>query len=70
METELLITVLDHDLVGSDDHIGETRIDLENRFYSHHRATCGLAIYYDKSVLHLHSHNLNIVATQIQSNHP
>ncbi|XP_044517518.1 fer-1-like protein 4 [Gracilinanus agilis] len=46
-ETELLVAVFDHDLVGSDDLIGETRIDLENRFYSHHRAHCGLASHYD-----------------------
>uniref|UniRef100_A0AAY4DVA5 C2 domain-containing protein n=1 Tax=Denticeps clupeoides TaxID=299321 RepID=A0AAY4DVA5_9TELE len=48
LETDLTLFVYDHDLVGSDDLIGETRIDLENRFYSHHRAGCGLALYYDK----------------------
>ncbi|XP_070758115.1 fer-1-like protein 4 [Enoplosus armatus] len=47
LDTELVITVMDHDLVGSDDVIGETRVDLENRFYSRHRACCGLALYYD-----------------------
>ncbi|KAM9410752.1 fer-1-like protein 4 isoform 2-T2 [Pholidichthys leucotaenia] len=47
LETELIITVKDHDFVGVDDIIGETRIDLENRFYSRHRASCGLALYYD-----------------------
>uniref|UniRef100_A0A4W6CNI3 Fer-1 like family member 4 n=1 Tax=Lates calcarifer TaxID=8187 RepID=A0A4W6CNI3_LATCA len=47
LETELFVTVLDHDLVGADDVIGETRVDLENRFYSRHRASCGLALYYD-----------------------
>ncbi|XP_042370721.1 fer-1-like protein 4, partial [Plectropomus leopardus] len=47
METELVVTVMDHDIIGSDDVIGETRVDLENRFYSRHRATCGLALYYD-----------------------
>ncbi|XP_039653756.1 fer-1-like protein 4 [Perca fluviatilis] len=47
LETELVISVMDHDLIGSDDFIGETRVDLENRFYSHHRASCGLALYYD-----------------------
>uniref|UniRef100_G1RH00 Fer-1 like family member 4 (pseudo n=1 Tax=Nomascus leucogenys TaxID=61853 RepID=G1RH00_NOMLE len=46
-ETELTVAVFDHDLVGSDDLIGETHIDLENRFYSHHRANCGLASQYD-----------------------
>uniref|UniRef100_A0A3B3D8C6 Fer-1 like family member 4 n=1 Tax=Oryzias melastigma TaxID=30732 RepID=A0A3B3D8C6_ORYME len=44
LETELIISVMDHDLIGSDDIIGETRIDLENRFYSRHRASCGLAL--------------------------
>ncbi|XP_066527462.1 fer-1-like protein 4 [Hoplias malabaricus] len=48
LETELSLSVFDHDLVGLDDVIGETRIDLENRFYSRHRALCGLASYYDK----------------------
>ncbi|KAM9758875.1 fer-1-like protein 4 [Menidia menidia] len=47
LETELAVIVMDHDLVGSDDVIGETRVDLENRFYSRHRASCGLACYYD-----------------------
>uniref|UniRef100_A0A2K6GWG7 C2 domain-containing protein n=1 Tax=Propithecus coquereli TaxID=379532 RepID=A0A2K6GWG7_PROCO len=46
-EPELTIAVFDHDLLGSDDLIGETHIDLENRFYSHHRANCGLAAQYD-----------------------
>ena len=50
LETELVIMVMDHDLVGSDDVIGETRVDLENRFYSRHRASCGLARYYDTLV--------------------
>ncbi|XP_076179646.1 otoferlin isoform X3 [Ptiloglossa arizonensis] len=45
----LTIQVLDWDLVGADDMIGETKIDLENRFYSRHRATCGLANRYDES---------------------
>ncbi|XP_073325341.1 fer-1-like protein 4 [Pagrus major] len=47
LETELVVRVLDHDLVGADDVIGETHVDLENRFYSRHRASCGLALYYD-----------------------
>jgi Ca2+-dependent lipid-binding protein len=38
----LTIQIYDWDLVGSDDMVGETKIDLENRFYSRHRATCGL----------------------------
>ncbi|TRY61213.1 hypothetical protein TCAL_10928 [Tigriopus californicus] len=43
----LSVSVLDWDLLGSDDLIGETKIDLENRFYSRHRATCGIAARYD-----------------------
>ncbi|CAH0768231.1 unnamed protein product [Bemisia tabaci] len=46
-DSMLTIQVLDWDLVGSDDLIGETRIDLENRFYSRHRATCGLSRKYE-----------------------
>uniref|UniRef100_A0A8C6Y7W7 C2 domain-containing protein n=1 Tax=Naja naja TaxID=35670 RepID=A0A8C6Y7W7_NAJNA len=47
IESELTISIFDHDLVGSDDLIGETKIDLENRFYSNHRANCGVASQYD-----------------------
>lgn len=47
-DSMLTIHVYDWDLLGSDDLIGETRIDLENRFYSKHRATCGLAYKYEE----------------------
>ncbi|XP_008687544.2 fer-1-like protein 6 [Ursus maritimus] len=43
----LSILIYDHDLIGTDDLIGETRIDLENRFYSRHRAICGLQSQYE-----------------------
>ncbi|XP_057414217.1 otoferlin isoform X3 [Balaenoptera acutorostrata] len=46
MESLLTVAVYDWDLVGTDDLIGETKIDLENRFYSKHRATCGIAQTY------------------------
>ncbi|XP_077008460.1 otoferlin isoform X7 [Tamandua tetradactyla] len=46
MESMLTVAVYDWDLVGTDDLIGETKIDLENRFYSKHRATCGIAQAY------------------------
>uniref|UniRef100_W5MRD6 C2 domain-containing protein n=1 Tax=Lepisosteus oculatus TaxID=7918 RepID=W5MRD6_LEPOC len=46
-KTELMIQILDHDLVGSDDLIGETKIDLENRYYSRHYACCGLQRTYN-----------------------
>jgi hypothetical protein len=47
-DSMLTIQIFDWDLVGSDDLIGETRIDLENRFYSKHRALCGLARKYEE----------------------
>uniref|UniRef100_A0A8C5TJ51 Otoferlin n=1 Tax=Malurus cyaneus samueli TaxID=2593467 RepID=A0A8C5TJ51_9PASS len=46
MESMLTVSVYDWDLVGTDDLIGETKIDLENRYYSKHRATCGVAQTY------------------------
>uniref|UniRef100_A0A672PYC4 Fer-1-like protein 6 n=1 Tax=Sinocyclocheilus grahami TaxID=75366 RepID=A0A672PYC4_SINGR len=45
-ESLLSILIYDYDTVGGDDLIGETQIDLENRFYSRHRATCGLPTEY------------------------
>ncbi|XP_058469611.1 otoferlin isoform X2 [Solea solea] len=46
MESMLTVSVYDWDLVGTDDLIGETKIDLENRFYSKYRATCGISANY------------------------
>ncbi|XP_041105709.1 otoferlin-like isoform X1 [Polyodon spathula] len=46
MESMLTVSIVDWDLVGSDDLIGETKIDLENRFYSKQRANCGIAQTY------------------------
>ncbi|XP_023661455.1 fer-1-like protein 6 isoform X2 [Paramormyrops kingsleyae] len=45
-ESLLTVFIYDHDMIGTDDLIGETRIDLENRFYTRHRATCGLPSEY------------------------
>ncbi|XP_011877854.1 PREDICTED: otoferlin-like [Vollenhovia emeryi] len=39
----LEIQVWDFDATTADDLIGVTRIDIENRFYSRHRAHCGIA---------------------------
>ncbi|CAG9763070.1 unnamed protein product [Ceutorhynchus assimilis] len=44
----LTVQIFDWDLVGSDEMVGETKIDLENRFYSKHRATCGLPEKYEE----------------------
>lgn len=46
MESMLTVAIYDWDLVGTDDLIGETKIDLENRYYSKHRATCGVSQTY------------------------
>uniref|UniRef100_A0A8C4SZ29 Fer-1 like family member 6 n=1 Tax=Erpetoichthys calabaricus TaxID=27687 RepID=A0A8C4SZ29_ERPCA len=46
MESLLSVVIYDYDMIGTDDLIGETKIDLENRFYTQHRATCGLAKQY------------------------
>ncbi|KAJ0070169.1 hypothetical protein NL108_002479 [Boleophthalmus pectinirostris] len=47
-ESLLTVLIYDFDLVGGDDLMGETLIDLENRFYSRHRATCGLPTEYSE----------------------
>lgn len=47
MDSLLIVQVFDWDLIGVDDLIGETKVDLENRYYSRHRGTCGLAEKYE-----------------------
>lgn len=42
LEKELRVEVMDKDLVLSDELIGATVVDLENRFLSRHRSTVGL----------------------------
>ncbi len=46
VEKDLKIKVMDYDMVSSDDHIGETVIDLENRLLSLSHAIAGLPSTY------------------------
>ena len=47
---ELAVQVYDYDRMTADDLMGETTIDLEQRYYSKHRATVGLPKHYDRWV--------------------
>lgn len=44
----MIIQVWDYDATTTDDLVGQTKIDLENRFYSRHRATCGISKTYNE----------------------
>ncbi|XP_077992044.1 myoferlin-like isoform X14 [Glandiceps talaboti] len=46
---DLKVTVMDYDRLSSDDVIGETTVDLENRLLTKCRATCGLPRTYNTS---------------------
>lgn len=46
VEHQLRVQIMDWDLFTSDDLIGETVIDLEDRYLTKFRATCGLAKSY------------------------
>lgn len=44
---DLIIRIKDWDLITTDEIIGETTIDLENRLLSKYRSTCGLPLQYN-----------------------
>ncbi|CAF2056570.1 unnamed protein product [Rotaria magnacalcarata] len=48
-QTILRVQVWDWDLASSNDSVAETSIDIENRWFSCHRATCGLQKRYDSA---------------------
>lgn len=48
LDKDLCIRLKDYDLITTDEVIGETWIDIENRVLSKHRATCGLPEQYNE----------------------
>ena len=48
LDHKLKVKVMDYDRTSANDLIGETVIDLENRFITQHRAICGLPESFSK----------------------
>ena len=48
LQTILSVQIWDWDMTSSNDMIAETKLDIENRWFSSHRATCGLPKRYDR----------------------
>lgn len=48
LDTTVTIEVWDYDMATADDLIGETKIDIENRYYSKYRARCGISKMYHR----------------------
>ena len=45
-ESQMKIFVYDHDLIGADDVVGSTTIDLEDRYLTWKHAGCGVSKQY------------------------
>jgi len=48
LDKDLCIKLKDYDLITSDEVIGETWIDIENRLLTKYRASCGLPEQYNE----------------------
>ncbi|CAF4888115.1 unnamed protein product, partial [Rotaria sp. Silwood1] len=49
LQSLIRVQIWDWDMTSSNDMIAETKIDIENRWFSCHRATCGLPKRYDSA---------------------
>lgn len=47
----LRISLYDYDAISSDELIGTTSVDLEDRVYTKHRASIGMAVEYNRYLL-------------------
>ncbi len=48
LDKDMCIKIKDYDLITSDEVIGETWIDIENRVLTKYRASCGLPQNYNE----------------------